>query len=218
MSPSLIHDLAGAVCQAGACIRLVGSVGLIVMQALKPSQPLTAKGPLRPIDVAGGLEPLAMLLAVAWIAVHHPQHVVGLQQMIVGVAGMNVTISALLLMLWAVAGGPVVVGRRLPRGFVLRTNGAYGRVRHPLYLGVLGLWLGLSAAAHSIPLLALTVGLISPTLAALSRAEEATLCEAFGAQYASYRRRVPRWIPRVAKLRAGTAGTPTREHPAIDER
>lgn len=74
----------------------------------------------------------------------------------------------------------------------LRTTGIYGWVRHPKYLFVLGiLWL---APRMTINLFALYL-IFSLYLYVGTFFEERRLVREFGAEYAEYRRRVPRIIP-----------------------
>jgi len=98
-------------------------------------------------------------------------------------------------------GGGVGLGRQLtpfPRpvaGGVLRQDGVYGWVRHPMYGGALLLILGW--ALLSSPLVLLPLGLAAVFLDAKRRREEAWLVEQHPG-YADYRLKVPRrFIPWV---------------------
>ncbi len=77
---------------------------------------------------------------------------------------------------------------------VVVTSGAFGVVRHPLYLSVLLLWAG---AALALLGWALAVGflLLVPAFVARSRAEERLLERHFGSAYRDYARRVPMLLP-----------------------
>ena len=79
-------------------------------------------------------------------------------------------------------------------GHTLVTNGIYGRIRHPSYLGLLVNSLGWALALRSGVGLLLTALLIPPLLARI-RAEEALLHTQFGAEYDAYRGRTSRLIP-----------------------
>jgi protein-S-isoprenylcysteine O-methyltransferase Ste14 len=80
--------------------------------------------------------------------------------------------------------------------------GPYRRVRNPLYVGNLGVAVGLAlafagpwaAAAFLVALLVLYTGVI--------RSEEAVLAGTYGESYARFRLEVPRWIPRWRALPA----------------
>lgn len=78
----------------------------------------------------------------------------------------------------------------------LITSGPYGHVRHPLYLGMLGLMLATAVANATWwgVLLAMAFG-IAGTLVRI-RHEEQLLHDAFGAAFDAYRRRVPALLPR----------------------
>lgn len=93
-------------------------------------------------------------------------------------------------------------GRRLGRsltpfpapvpGGELRTEGVYGLVRHPMYLGGILVALGWSALFESVVGIVLTAAL-AVFFALKSRHEERRLEEAYPG-YAEYRRRTPRRI------------------------
>ena len=104
------------------------------------------------------------------------------------------------------AGGALIalasqrLGRRLRahpaphQATVLRTDGVYGMVRHPIYLGLLLGALGAMLLART-PLAALAVGALTALLHVKSRLEERLLTERFP-DYADYAARVPRILPR----------------------
>ena len=94
----------------------------------------------------------------------------------------------------------LVLGRRfsglvaIQEGHELVTTGVYGLVRHPSYLGMLGMTLGWGLAFRSwlgVILAALTI----PPLIARIQAEERLLASEFGASYAAYRARTWRLLP-----------------------
>jgi protein-S-isoprenylcysteine O-methyltransferase Ste14 len=92
------------------------------------------------------------------------------------------------------------LGRRFSRlvaiqqGHALVTDGIYGRIRHPSYLGLLVNSLGWALAFRSGVGLLLTALLIPPLLARI-RAEEALLRTHFGDKYDDYRGRTSRLVP-----------------------
>jgi protein-S-isoprenylcysteine O-methyltransferase Ste14 len=79
----------------------------------------------------------------------------------------------------------------------LITAGVYGRVRHPIYTGMLGMLLATGLAAS------LWGGLLAGLLvfwtgtAIRIRSEERLLRAAFGAEYDDYARRVPAVLPGI---------------------
>jgi protein-S-isoprenylcysteine O-methyltransferase Ste14 len=93
-----------------------------------------------------------------------------------------------------------VLGRRfsglvaIQPGHTLVTNGVYGVIRHPSYLGLLVNSLGWALAFRSGVGVLLTVLLIPPLIARI-RAEERLLRTHFGGEYEAYCRRTSRLIP-----------------------
>jgi protein-S-isoprenylcysteine O-methyltransferase Ste14 len=81
-------------------------------------------------------------------------------------------------------------------GHTLVTDGIYGVVRHPSYLGLLVNLLGWALAFRS-GIGVLLTALLLPALLARIRAEEALLRAQFGAEYAAYAARTSRLIPGV---------------------
>jgi protein-S-isoprenylcysteine O-methyltransferase Ste14 len=79
-------------------------------------------------------------------------------------------------------------------GHTLVTNGIYGIIRHPSYLGLLISMVGWALAFRSGVGVALAVLTLIPLVARI-RAEEALLSAQFGAEYDAYRARTSRFIP-----------------------
>lgn len=138
---------------------------------------------------------------------------VALQFVLLGVVGVEVLRAPRapwpLLLLGAAlagAGGGLIAlaSRRLGRRLrahpaphdetVLRTDGVYGVVRHPIYLGLLLGATGAMLQART-PRAALAVGALGALLHVKSRLEERLLAARFP-EYARYARRVPRILPR----------------------
>jgi protein-S-isoprenylcysteine O-methyltransferase Ste14 len=82
----------------------------------------------------------------------------------------------------------------------LNTTGPYALTRNPLYLGNLGIALGLCLVAHDVWLLALVSVLFAVQYGAIVAAEERFLRERFGAEYDAWAARVPRFWPRLAPV------------------
>ena len=76
------------------------------------------------------------------------------------------------------------------------TQGAYGFVRHPVYLAALLVWLGLGVAFGSAVTLAIALLYVLPAYVLYARSEEAMMLEGFGEAYRQYCRTVPMFIPR----------------------
>jgi protein-S-isoprenylcysteine O-methyltransferase Ste14 len=86
---------------------------------------------------------------------------------------------------------------RVVDGHELITQGPYGIVRNPIYLGMFGLLLatGLAVSRWQGLLAGIAMFLVGTELRI--RSEEKLLREAFGAKFDEYSRRVPGFFPRV---------------------
>jgi protein-S-isoprenylcysteine O-methyltransferase Ste14 len=110
--------------------------------------------------------------------------------------GMGLFAAGGALRIWPV----FVLGRRfsglvaIQSGHTLVTNGIYGVIRHPSYLGLLLNSLGWGLAFRSGVGVLLTALLIPPLLARID-AEEKLLHTQFGGEYNAYRARTSRLIP-----------------------
>ena len=78
----------------------------------------------------------------------------------------------------------------------LLTDGAFSHVRHPLYLAALLFYLFLIALTLSLVSLFLFIGIFI-FYNHIATYEENFLEKKFGQDYSDYRRKVPRWIPRL---------------------
>src|SRR5712671_3692077 len=74
----------------------------------------------------------------------------------------------------------------------LNTDGPYALTRNPLYLGNLGISLGLCLVAHDLWLLCIVALLFAVQYRAIIAAEEQFLRDRFGPQYEAWCARVPR--------------------------
>jgi len=73
-------------------------------------------------------------------------------------------------------------------------SGLYGYTRNPMYLGHLIFLTGLTGLTRS-PMAAFLLAVNLPWFDRHARQDEERLLHLFGADYASYRDRVPRWLP-----------------------
>jgi protein-S-isoprenylcysteine O-methyltransferase Ste14 len=85
----------------------------------------------------------------------------------------------------------------------LNTTGPYALTRNPLYLGNLGITLGLCLIAHDLRLLCIVVLLFAVQYRAIIGAEEQFLRGRFGGEYEVWCARVPRFWPRVGRAGSG---------------
>jgi len=77
-------------------------------------------------------------------------------------------------------------------------SGVYGRVRHPMYLGILLFYAALIISTLSLVSLALWVGIFL-VYDSLATYEEKDLIRNLGTVYAGYLQRVPKWMPRISR-------------------
>lgn len=78
------------------------------------------------------------------------------------------------------------------------TTGAFRRVRHPIYLGVMLIYKGLALATASL----LALGVLACIFFYynyISAYEERILAARFGAAYEEYKARTPKWVPRLRR-------------------
>lgn len=86
---------------------------------------------------------------------------------------------------------------RLDGAHSLATTGPYRRLRNPVYLGTILLCVGAVATTGRPWMAAVTAAWCAGVYVPVVRFEEAHLEEKFGDDYRRYRRRVPRWRPRL---------------------
>ena len=91
------------------------------------------------------------------------------------------------------AGGPPGMSQGFPERII--DTGPYAYSRNPMYLGHLVWLVGLVLVTRS-PLAVLIAAIRIPWYDARAAEDERRLEERFGAEYAAYRARVPRWIGR----------------------
>jgi protein-S-isoprenylcysteine O-methyltransferase Ste14 len=83
-------------------------------------------------------------------------------------------------------------------GAILRTDGVYARVRHPIYAGLL-LGAGGVAVMRARPEPLLAVAFLTGILQVKARYEEGLLRARFGAAYDVYVAQVPRFVPKLPR-------------------
>lgn len=145
----------------------------------------------------GSVAGLAPYLISGWRVAHRlpePARLAGAAMLAVGLASV---VESFVRFVVRGLGTPAPVAP--PRRLVV--SGQYRHVRNPMYVAlvavVLGqaLWLGSAALAAYAAALLLIFHLRVVTY------EEPRLTEQFGAEFAAYRRGVPRWIPRTTPWR-----------------
>lgn len=117
---------------------------------------------------------------------------------IAALAGGLLALAGIALCVWTLLSWrQLFVGHGVLPDQQLVTSGAYGLVRHPVYLGGLVIWCGLSLAFLSLAAAAVSVLYVLPAYLLYIRSEEAMMLTSFGERYCSYRREVPMLLPRI---------------------
>ncbi len=102
-------------------------------------------------------------------------------------AGLALAAAGLALRIWA--------SGHIEKGTRLAARGPYRWTRNPLYFGSFLMGLGFTLAAANVWLLGLFLFLFLLIYLPVMRREEEELGQAFGSHYASYRQRVPMFVP-----------------------
>jgi len=139
------------------------------------------------------------LVTVPWLIVRSTQAVLAANLLPVRIAGASLTAFGVYLYVWSVRRLLLRRTSAIPgvAPAQLETSGWYGRVRHPLLLGVVAVLLGEAALFASLPLLAYALAYWLWLHLFVTRKEEPDLIAAFGDDYRRYRRHVWRFLPRL---------------------
>ena len=145
---------------------------------------------------------LAVVPASVWRAV--TVHSAALE-----VSGLAIMIASTAFALWArvTLGTMWSLAPLVKDGHQLRTDGPYGITRHPIYTGLLGMFLGtILVIGLGRSLVVLPAGVV--VLAIKARMEEALMLESFPRAYPPYRLRVPQLVPglRASRRHHGARG------------
>jgi protein-S-isoprenylcysteine O-methyltransferase Ste14 len=121
-----------------------------------------------------------------------------LGEAIAALTGGLVSLVGLALLVWSLLSWrQLFVGHAVLGDQQLVTGAAYGVVRHPVYLGALLIWGGLSLCFLSPIAAAITAVYVVPAYLLYIRSEEEMMLDSFGDQYARYRQKVPMLLPRL---------------------
>jgi protein-S-isoprenylcysteine O-methyltransferase Ste14 len=108
--------------------------------------------------------------------------------------------------LWAVHHIGAISRTRSDRLGPLVDRGPFARVRNPLYLGNILLWLGFALSTRLLWLAPIIALLLAFEYHAIVRWEETLLTERIGESYRRYMERVPRWMPRLGPVHSEARG------------
>jgi protein-S-isoprenylcysteine O-methyltransferase Ste14 len=144
------------------------------------------------------LEPVVLAVIAYLLLVHRESSgSASAGEAIAALAGGLVSLSGLALVIWTLLSWrQLFVGHAVLADQQLVTGAAYGVVRHPVYLGALLIWCGLSLCFLSPVAAAITAFYVLPAYFLYIRSEEAMMLDSFGDQYVRYRQQVPMLLPR----------------------
>ena len=125
------------------------------------------------------------------------------------VAGAAIVGAGEALRLWAVHHIGVISRTRSDRLGPLVSSGPFARVRNPLYLGNIALWVGFAVSARLLWLAPVVAIVLALEYHAIVRWEEGLLTARRGDEYRAYLARVPRWLPSFG---AAPAAAPSESH------
>jgi len=118
--------------------------------------------------------------------------------------GCLLIVGGLVMLFWTVylfdrvGKGTLGVGDVMGQPVNLVLRGPYRHVRNPMISGVLAILLGEAALAASGWLLLWFAAFFVMSTTVIQIWEEPHLAQRFGEEYVTYRRNVPRWIPRIS--------------------
>lgn len=112
------------------------------------------------------------------------------------VAGLFLLLISVLLADWGrVSRGVVAPSGPMPEGYKITVKGAYGIVRHPMYVSYSLFFVGLPLALLNVLLLVCIMGI--PGYYMIAKEEERILIKKFGEEYRNYQKRVGMFLPKV---------------------
>jgi protein-S-isoprenylcysteine O-methyltransferase Ste14 len=117
--------------------------------------------------------------------------------------GLGVLLVYKTVSLFATVGDGTLAPWDPPRRLVVR--GPYRYVRNPMISGVLSILLGEAILFGSVPLLVWFVIFFALNALTMPLIEEPLLESRFGSDFVTYKRNVPRWIPRLKPWTPGRA-------------
>jgi len=150
------------------------------------------------VEALCAVEPLA-LLAVTYLVQSGavPAGSATFGRMVAALAGAALALGGAGLLVWSfLSWRGIFAGHGVLADHKLVTRGAYGFVRHPVYLAALLVWLGLTVGYLSRTAFVVTALYVIPVYLLYIRSEEDMMLETFGDAYRDYRRVVPMLVPR----------------------
>ncbi len=151
-----------------------------------------------------GLPELVLLPVVTYVLASNqpPAAELGLPQLGAALLAALLALAAAALSLWAGATFPTVTtGHYVLEDHPVVSDGPYGWVRHPIYVGVFLIWISLALAFASPIALLITLIYVIPIYYLYMREEEDMLKTQLGEEYLRYFERVGMLFPRLHQRR-----------------
>ncbi len=151
------------------------------------------------VEAVCTLEP-QLLLAVTYVVqgATVPAADAGFGRLIAALLGAVLALAGWGLLTWSfLSWRDLFAGHGVLEDHQLVTRGAYGVVRHPVYLAAFLIWLALAVGFLSATAFLITIVYVIPIYLLYMRSEEEMMLESFGAAYREYRRNVPMLMPRL---------------------
>jgi len=117
---------------------------------------------------------------------------------VVALAAVAASVAGLAVSLWAFASFPQIgTGHYIDSGQRIVSRGIYRWIRHPIYIGVLLVWIGFALGCRSLAAGTAIVLYVLPAYLLYIRAEEEMMSSYFGDEYARYCERTGALLPRL---------------------
>jgi len=116
---------------------------------------------------------------------------------ILRVTGALMIAAGVVLAAWAIRsiGTDMQTDIAVNKGHVLRTEGAYAIVRHPMYLSLILLGLGAGLSTLNLLLIGFALFVLTPVQLLRARKEEELFVKHFGLAYTGYQKKTPMIFP-----------------------
>ena len=117
--------------------------------------------------------------------------------LILRATGALIIAAGVVLAVWAIRsiGKDMQTDIAVNKGHVLRTEGAYAIVRHPMYLSLILLGLGAGLSTLNLLLIGFVLFVLAPVQFLRARKEEELFVRHFGLAYTGYQKKTPMIFP-----------------------
>lgn len=141
-----------------------------------------------------------IMIALAYAGILTDHFRPGLQSVtgfILRVTGALMMAAGVVLAAWAIRsiGKDMQTDIAVNKGHVLRTEGAYAIVRHPMYLSLILLGLGAGLSTLNLLLIGFALFVLTPVQFLRARKEEELFVKHFGLAYIGYQKKTPMIFP-----------------------